>query len=282
MPPIYYNGIKAESVYYNSKQTTGYYNGVKVWPSNSNVFTLTLLNDGHGTLEADTITGYEGDTVTLTPKYNTYYRFSGYGVTGGTISNNTFTFGKSNATVQANFSANKFIVSGQFASFGSSKYLTEVTATTNTGVSYAKAPSLVTGTIPAAWTATKRTSVLTATINGKTRPTSGSNYQWYPQAVGGVAISGYYCSGAINRTGTHNENKSRTVKFGAYVRNNTTTIASKTASRTTSGASTTNFTWTTTTPGLLNCLLSGSINAAAYWSSVTAFNGTWSASGYIP
>ena len=36
-------------------------------------YTLTLQTDGHGTLTADKITGHIGDTVTLTPTYNTYY-----------------------------------------------------------------------------------------------------------------------------------------------------------------------------------------------------------------
>lgn len=77
--------------------------------------TLTLETDGNGTLTADTVTGYAGDTVELTTAYNTYYRFSGYNVTGGTIDGNTFTFGDEDATVYAAFKPNAFTATGTFA-----------------------------------------------------------------------------------------------------------------------------------------------------------------------
>lgn len=44
--------------------------------------TLTLLNSEGGTLTANTLTGYPGDTVNLSTAYNTYCRFSGYQWTG--------------------------------------------------------------------------------------------------------------------------------------------------------------------------------------------------------
>ena len=75
-------------------------------------YTLTLQTDGHGTLTANKITGHSGDTVTLTPTYNTYYRFNNYQNTGGSISNNTFTFGAQNATAKANFKTNNFTAIG--------------------------------------------------------------------------------------------------------------------------------------------------------------------------
>lgn len=77
------------------------------------VRTLTLQTDGHGTLTADKVTGYAGQTVTLTPTYNTYYRFKNYQNTGGSINGNTFTFSDADATAQANFSANAFTASGK-------------------------------------------------------------------------------------------------------------------------------------------------------------------------
>lgn len=77
-----------------------------------NTYTLTLQTDGHGTLTANKITGHVGDTVTLTPTYNTYYRFNNYQNTGGSISNNTFTFGAQNATAKANFKTNNFTAIG--------------------------------------------------------------------------------------------------------------------------------------------------------------------------
>lgn len=78
------------------------------------VLTLTLQTDGHGTLTANSVTGREGDTVTLTPTYNDYYRFNSYAVTGGTINGNTFTFGNEDATAKASFKLNTWSASGNF------------------------------------------------------------------------------------------------------------------------------------------------------------------------
>lgn len=78
------------------------------------VYTLTCQTDGHGTLTASVLTGYPGDTITLSPTYNTYYRFNNYSITGGTIAGNTFTFGNEDATAQANFKVNYFTATGNF------------------------------------------------------------------------------------------------------------------------------------------------------------------------
>lgn len=74
--------------------------------------TLTLYASEGGTITASVLTGMPGDTVTLTPTYNTYYRFNNYSVTGGTIAGNTFTFGNEDATAQANFKVNYFTATG--------------------------------------------------------------------------------------------------------------------------------------------------------------------------
>lgn len=44
--------------------------------------TLTLHHSEGGTLTASDLTGYPGDTVNLSTAYNTYWRFSGYRLTG--------------------------------------------------------------------------------------------------------------------------------------------------------------------------------------------------------
>ena len=80
-------------------------------------YTLTLQNDGHGTIAASKTTGHAGDTVTLSNTYNTYYRFNKYTVTGGTINGSTFTFGSQNATAKANFKVNSFTATGTFANY---------------------------------------------------------------------------------------------------------------------------------------------------------------------
>lgn len=78
------------------------------------IYTLTLQNDGHGTIGATKTTGYAGDTVTLSNSYNTYYRFNNYTQTGGSLNGSTFTFGNSDATAKANFKVNYFTATGNF------------------------------------------------------------------------------------------------------------------------------------------------------------------------
>ena len=69
-----------------------------------NVHNLTLQNDGHGTLVASKSTGYSGDTVTLTATPNTNYVFSGYTITGATLTGNSFKFKTNDVTTKAWFS----------------------------------------------------------------------------------------------------------------------------------------------------------------------------------
>lgn len=150
--------------------------------------TLTLQTDGHGTLTATTLSGLPGDTVTLTPTYNTYYRFNNYSVTGGTIAGNTFTFGNEDATAKANFKVNYFTARGNFEK-GSN-----VTCDAGTNYSNATVYSNVaekyavytghTGAIPASWYATSNrwkpngASAYSITLNAKltfTGKCQGSN-----------------------------------------------------------------------------------------------------------
>lgn len=118
------------------------------------IYTLTLQTDGHGTIAATQTTGHAGDTVTLSPTYNTYYRFSDYDCTGGTIEGNTFTFGEEDATAKANFKVNAFTATGNFEK-GSDvtikvHYSKPNTATANIPAKYALHVAH-TGDIPAAW-----------------------------------------------------------------------------------------------------------------------------------
>lgn len=100
--------------YMNNTLTYPGWNGYVQYEDAPSYYTLTLQTDGHGTLIATTLTGYPGDTITLSPTYNTYYRFNNYSVTGGTIAGNTFTFGSEDATAQANFKVNYFTATGKF------------------------------------------------------------------------------------------------------------------------------------------------------------------------
>lgn len=119
--------------------------------------TLTLLTDGNGTLSAETLIGMPGDTVTLVPKHNTYYRFKDYDITGGSIVGNTFTFGVDDATAQANFKENYFTASGGFLR-ESNVYARSTTKTVpenynaNTHRMLYGVMSACTGDIPSSWT----------------------------------------------------------------------------------------------------------------------------------
>ena len=110
---LYWNNSALNNVMWNGVKTTGVWNGDIVWGGSSpSFYTLTLQTDGHGTLTANSLTGYPGDTVTLIPTYDTYYRFNDYSNTGGSIVGDVFTFGDGNATAQANFRVNAFTASG--------------------------------------------------------------------------------------------------------------------------------------------------------------------------
>jgi len=122
------------------------------------MYTLTLQNDGNGTLTATKLTGYAGDTVTLTPTYNTYYRFSGYENTGGEIVGNTFTFGEDNATAKAYFSGNLFSASGDIPVESTYYNPTTTYHTIMNGYTYARLLAS-SDNVPSTWTAIRRKSI---------------------------------------------------------------------------------------------------------------------------
>ena len=75
--------------------------------------TLTLYNSEGGTLTANKLTGYPGETINLTTAYDTYWRFSGYQLTGdGLLVGNDYTFGTEDATICACFKPNAFTATG--------------------------------------------------------------------------------------------------------------------------------------------------------------------------
>lgn len=102
---LFLNGVESNTVMWNGVETTGVLNGEVVWGVPP-YYTLTLQTDGHGTLTADTLTGYPGDNSILSYTANNDYAFSGYSIVGGgSIQNNTYTFGNEDGTVKAWFSA---------------------------------------------------------------------------------------------------------------------------------------------------------------------------------
>lgn len=68
-----------------------------------NIHNITLQTDGHGTLTANKTTGYSGDTITLTATPNTNYVFSGYTITGATMTGDAFKVQTNDVTAKAWF-----------------------------------------------------------------------------------------------------------------------------------------------------------------------------------
>ena len=70
---------------------------------NRNVHSVTVQNDGHGTVTASPTTGYSGTTVTLSTTPASNYDFSGYTITGATLTGSQFKFGTGDVTAKAWF-----------------------------------------------------------------------------------------------------------------------------------------------------------------------------------
>lgn len=129
--------------------------------------TLTLYHSEGGTLTASTLTGVPGDTITLAPTYNTYWRLSGYQLTGdGSLVGNDYTFGTEDATICACFKPNAFTATGTFEKGSNincaSPAANAGTNTANIGNKYA-IHGAHTGDIPADWYSTSNRWKVTTT-----------------------------------------------------------------------------------------------------------------------
>lgn len=113
-------------------------------------YPITYIVETGGTFTGDTdifIPGSEG--IQLTTSYDTYWRFSGYEVTGGTIENNVL-IPTGPCTAKAVYKVNYFTASGGWEK-GSN--VTAYRTTTNVPQKYATA-SYKTDNVPASWYAT--------------------------------------------------------------------------------------------------------------------------------
>ena len=226
-------------------------------------YTLTLQTDGHGKLVASKVTGHKGDTVTLTPTYSSYYRFNNYSQTGGSISNNTFTFGSQNATAKANFKVNAFTARGNWEK-GSN-------VSTNTAVvdSYVNVPAKYavhtahTGDIPASWYST----------SNRWKPSNASAYSitLNPKMSFSFKIGAY--TGKVTACSLIGSTQTQSQTFTAQ--NTTTTKAyNKSFTNTTQGV---NYGISARLYGYTN---RGQGSLVTYLA--TATTGTWVATGYAP
>lgn len=143
-------------IYYGATKITDAYLGSTHVYQSLKPITLTLCASNGGTLTADTITGFPGDTIELAPTYDTYWRFSGYAKAGdGSISDNTYTFGEDDEQiVSAYFKPNAFTATGGWEKGSnvtvSSDYQPK---STNVAAKYATHGSH-TGDVPASWYST--------------------------------------------------------------------------------------------------------------------------------
>lgn len=128
-------------------------------------FPIVYENDGHGTLTGDTDIGIPGQPITLTTAYNTYYRFSGYDVTGGYIEDGKL-YATAQCTARAVYKPNAFTASGGYdkgsdlsiSNGGSVSYK-------QTNYLYATA-SFKTSNVPAAWYSTSNRWKVTSEVSG--------------------------------------------------------------------------------------------------------------------
>ena len=230
--------------------------------------TLTLCASEGGTLTADTITGYPGDTVQLSTAYNTYWRFSGYDKVGdGVISNNTYTFGEDNEqTVCAYYKKNAFTATGGFEK-GSDVTCTanNNTKSTNVAAKYAT-HGAHTGDVPASWYST----------SNRWKPNNASAYS--------IQLMPY-----MRFTFTAQQPETTAAATACSLIGSTQT---QTASyRKSNGSQTSNYSknFTSTTQNV-NYGISAKLSVTGYYMTLAATakyvanstTGTWSATGYAP
>jgi len=233
-------------------------------------FPITYENDGHGTLTGDPIYIPGSTGVTLQTAYDTYYRFSGYEVTGGTIENNVLV-ATGPCTARAVYKVNAFTATGGWEKGsdllceGDGRYTTNPVTTANLPIKYAL-HGAHTGDIPASWYST----------SNRWNPSNASAYNATLKPI--AKLSGYrvqnesFCVATANmvmRVAGANT-QAQNITFG-------TTKEAKTYSK--------NF--TTTSQSLYG--ISGKFNARG-WSTTKAFikylssgtTGTWTATGIAP
>lgn len=262
--------------YVNNTLTYPGWNGFLQYENPIIGYPITYLNDGHGTLTGNTDLYIPGGTgITLNTSYNTYYRFSGYEVTGGTIENNVL-IPTGPCTAKAVYKVNYFTATGNFEKgsnvsvAGPSPRTTPAWNYSNVGQKYALHVGH-TGDIPTAWYATSNrwnpnnASAYSITLNTKMSFTGRKNrdYNGATAAMTGVSLIG----------STRNQSQS----FSVDSTTTTTRSYSKTVTTTTQ-----------TTYGVSARLGAAGVNAGGITRAgtatyiATATTGTWTATGIAP
>ena len=133
------------------------WNGYVSYEAATGFKTLTLYHSEGGTLTANELTGYPGDTINLSTAYDTYWRFSGYQLTGdGELVGNDYTFGNEDASICACYKPNAFTATGSWEkgpNEGIINYKKDPGITVYLSPRYA-IRNASTGDIPASWYST--------------------------------------------------------------------------------------------------------------------------------
>lgn len=231
------------------------------------VYTITLQNDGHGTLSASKTTATANQTVTLSPEYNTYYRFNNYSITGGSVNGNTLTV-TANCTAKANFKVNAFTASGGWEKGSNvSAYRT----TSNVSTKYA-ITSYKTSNTPTAW----------CSASNRWKPNGASAYS--------ITLHPVMKFSAGNGSTAPMTATARAITLVGSTQNQTATITMALTKAGTTGATKTgsyNKTFNSTTQNVnygisANVQFPYSNSYGTAWYIATGTTGTWTATGYAP
>lgn len=237
-------------IYYGATKITDAYLGSTHVYQSLKPITLTLCASNGGTLTADTITGFPGDTIELAPTYDTYWRLSGYEVYGdGSVSDNTYTFGNDDEQiVSACFKPNAFTATGNF------NFSTH-TAQGNFSNTYSGYLRAKTGDIPATW----------GNVNSVFNPSNASSYLMTISAQPTLWTTSFKAD------------------FEGRARCKTTNIKTVKQTVPTSQTAKMNLNCTTTLQGDINIYLYCSAGTTAFRKGWTALSpNAWTATGYAP
>ena len=98
----------------SNKLLKKHYNGHYLYRVIPDPLYLTLQTDGNGIISADALSGFSGDTITLSNTAHDGYLFSGYSVTGASLNGSTVTLNNQDATAKAWFSQKQnFVISSR-------------------------------------------------------------------------------------------------------------------------------------------------------------------------
>lgn len=250
------------------------FNGYKIgeagqvvsWSDPNAFHTITLLTDGHGSIQSTSLTGRPGDVVTLSTEYSSYYRFDKMSLVDGdgTLEGNTFTFGLVDSTICATFKVNEFTAKGLWEHGSNNSWTQKMNTQANYSIPMRYAYlTASTGDIPSSWHSTSE----------RWNPSDASSYNIFLNPIAKVTINAQTTRATANCTFYTNLN------------------GTNTNSQTFGGTNTYNKLITTATQG--TCGITGEAHLRGYYNgskyqSVTltvnadSFTGTWSATGIAP